>query len=338
MSVSLNPSTSLGFKRPFDNVVKQSLRISNHNALPVAFKVKTTAPKHYCVRPNSGRVEPGETVEVAVMLQAMKDEPPLSVKCKDKFLIQSTAITPEKASLPLQEIWNGEGGEEAKVHQQKLRVVYLPPEGQIDEEEEEAGQPIKPRLAESPDPVPEPGPVAFEPTPPSHHESRAPTPPVEPEYVRVPEGVDDDAHLDGPGFVSINSPDIKQPAPLVYSPSPVAVPRALPDPVAPVALIPAPAPAPVESPLNIELQIKFEEAQAEIERLRNLLTAASVAAPTEQTEIRHRRRSYSDAGSDSGSTAIGTYIDDGYAPQDGVPLQIVVIIALGVFVTTYLFF
>lgn len=180
--------------------------------------------------------------------------------------------------------------------------------------------------------------MAFEPTPPSHHESRAPTPPVEPEYVRVPEGVDDDAHLDGPGFVSINSPDIKPPAPLAYSPSPVNVPRALPEPVAPVAPIPAPAPTIVESPLNIELQMKFEEAQAEIERLRNLLTAASVAAPTEQTEIRHRRRSYSDAGSDSGSTAIGTYIDDGYAPQDGVPLQVVVIIALGVFVTTYLFF
>lgn len=34
-----------------------------------------------------------------------------------------------------------EGGEEAKVHQQKLRVVYLPPEGQVlveDPEEEPA--------------------------------------------------------------------------------------------------------------------------------------------------------------------------------------------------------
>lgn len=30
------------------------------------------------------------------MLQAMKDEPPLNAKCKDKFLIQSTLLTPEK--------------------------------------------------------------------------------------------------------------------------------------------------------------------------------------------------------------------------------------------------
>ena len=38
------------------------------------------------------------------MLQAMKEEPPLAAKCKDKFLIQSTVITPEKETLSLQEI------------------------------------------------------------------------------------------------------------------------------------------------------------------------------------------------------------------------------------------
>lgn len=38
------------------------------------------------------------------MLQPMKEEPPLSVKCKDKFLIQSTLITPEKETKDLQDI------------------------------------------------------------------------------------------------------------------------------------------------------------------------------------------------------------------------------------------
>lgn len=38
------------------------------------------------------------------MLQAMKEEPPLNVKCKDKFLIQSTIITPEKETMPLQDL------------------------------------------------------------------------------------------------------------------------------------------------------------------------------------------------------------------------------------------
>ena len=39
-----------------------------------------------------------------VLLQAMKEEPPLNAKCKDKFLIQSTLITPEKESLPLADL------------------------------------------------------------------------------------------------------------------------------------------------------------------------------------------------------------------------------------------
>ena len=39
-----------------------------------------------------------------VMLQAMKEDLPPNTKCKDKFLIQSTIITPEKESMPLQDI------------------------------------------------------------------------------------------------------------------------------------------------------------------------------------------------------------------------------------------
>ncbi|KAG6840984.1 hypothetical protein C0991_002874 [Blastosporella zonata] len=45
MSVSLSPSNSLGFKKPLTVVVKRSLTITNHNTQPIAFKVKTTAPK-----------------------------------------------------------------------------------------------------------------------------------------------------------------------------------------------------------------------------------------------------------------------------------------------------
>lgn len=38
------------------------------------------------------------------MLQAMKEEPPLAAKCRDKFLIQSTIINWEKRTMTLQEI------------------------------------------------------------------------------------------------------------------------------------------------------------------------------------------------------------------------------------------
>jgi len=77
----------------------------------------------YCVRPNSGRVEPGESVDVSgkrvaaassiilnsfllssVMLQPLKEEPPLNSKCKDKFLVQSTFITPDKETMALHDL------------------------------------------------------------------------------------------------------------------------------------------------------------------------------------------------------------------------------------------
>jgi hypothetical protein len=64
MSVEIDPQ-ELGFHRPFTVEVSEVLKIRNPNSHPVAFKVKTTAPKQYCVRPNSGRVEPGKEVEVA---------------------------------------------------------------------------------------------------------------------------------------------------------------------------------------------------------------------------------------------------------------------------------
>lgn len=38
------------------------------------------------------------------MLQAMKEEPPLNAKCKDKFLIQSMLIPPEKAATSLHDL------------------------------------------------------------------------------------------------------------------------------------------------------------------------------------------------------------------------------------------
>lgn len=38
------------------------------------------------------------------MLLAMEEEPPSAAKCKDKFMIQSVSITPEKKDTPLSDI------------------------------------------------------------------------------------------------------------------------------------------------------------------------------------------------------------------------------------------
>ncbi|KAF8392118.1 hypothetical protein HHK36_022460 [Tetracentron sinense] len=50
--------------------------------------VKTTNPKKYCVRPNTGIVLPRSTFDIIVTMQVQR-EAPLDMQCKDKFLLQS---------------------------------------------------------------------------------------------------------------------------------------------------------------------------------------------------------------------------------------------------------
>lgn len=113
---------------PFKSITKDELGLTNKNNTPVAFKVKTTAPKQYCVRPNSGRIEPGEKVEVQIVLQPFKDEIGPDFKCRDKFLVQSIAISPEMESMPMTELWSMvEREAKSSINEKKLRVRYLPP-------------------------------------------------------------------------------------------------------------------------------------------------------------------------------------------------------------------
>lgn len=50
---------------PFTDVVTTNLKLKNPSDRRVCFKVKTTAPRRYCVRPNSGVIEAGSTVVIS---------------------------------------------------------------------------------------------------------------------------------------------------------------------------------------------------------------------------------------------------------------------------------
>lgn len=129
MSVQLDP-VELGFRRPFTQEVEETLRLRNPNSDPVAFKVKTTAPKQYCVRPNSGRIEPGQYVEVSVLLQAMKEDPPLEAKCRDKFLVQSVAVPANHEFTNVASVWSAvEQTSKSSIQEKKIRVTFLPSSG-----------------------------------------------------------------------------------------------------------------------------------------------------------------------------------------------------------------
>ena len=112
---------------------------------------------------------------------------------------------------------------------------------------------------------------------------------------------------------------------------------------------PLPAPAPLVAPAtssepNPEFLAKYKDAQSEIQRLRSLLAAvpdpSSVASsgtsPSQIRERHHSRGPRSDDGTVVESDV--TYVSDASLQPEGVPLQIVVIIASLVFITTYLFF
>ncbi|GAU13016.1 hypothetical protein TSUD_173160 [Trifolium subterraneum] len=104
-----------------------SLQLSNKTDNYVAFKVKTTNPKKYCVRPNSGVVLPRSTCDVIVTMQAQK-EAPSDMHCKDKFLLQSVIAsngTTTKDITP--EMFSREAGH--NVEENKLKVVYVAPPG-----------------------------------------------------------------------------------------------------------------------------------------------------------------------------------------------------------------
>lgn len=87
--VKLNPKDELSFAVGTANgdQVSSKLTIMNPTNEVMCFKVKTTAPKEYCVRPNSGKLSPGASIDINVMLQ-----PPMpkeGTKSKDKFLVQT---------------------------------------------------------------------------------------------------------------------------------------------------------------------------------------------------------------------------------------------------------
>ena len=69
--------------------LERSLVLTNTSDKSVAFKVKTTAPKRYCVRPNSSVIKPQESIEVRILMQPLKELPPADQPFKDKFLVQS---------------------------------------------------------------------------------------------------------------------------------------------------------------------------------------------------------------------------------------------------------
>ncbi|PRW50828.1 Vesicle-associated 1-2 [Chlorella sorokiniana] len=117
--------TELKFRFELRKNVPCTLTLQNPTGERVAFKVKTTSPKKYCVRPSSGIVEPGSSKEVQVIMQAQREYPPSLADCKDKFLVQCVKLGSSDAKEVTPDMFDAT--KQRDIRQTKLRVVLVGP-------------------------------------------------------------------------------------------------------------------------------------------------------------------------------------------------------------------
>jgi hypothetical protein len=119
----LEPSNELKFKGPFDDYVSVTLRIRNTAAKRVAFKVKTTAPKRYCVKPNSGILDPEQSMSVSVILQPFNCDPIEMIN--HKFMLQYVYLNENEVQLCINDILNKwKDMQASRFHEIILKCVF----------------------------------------------------------------------------------------------------------------------------------------------------------------------------------------------------------------------
>uniref|UniRef100_A0A7N0TCP0 MSP domain-containing protein n=1 Tax=Kalanchoe fedtschenkoi TaxID=63787 RepID=A0A7N0TCP0_KALFE len=122
--LSVEPQ-DLRFEFELNKQISCTMQLGNKSDDFVAFKVKTTNPKKYCVRPNTGVVSPHSTFDVVVTMQAQREAPP-DLQCRDKFLLQSVVASATATAKDITpDMFNKDSG--SRIEETKLKVVFVPP-------------------------------------------------------------------------------------------------------------------------------------------------------------------------------------------------------------------
>ncbi|CAF0849332.1 unnamed protein product [Adineta ricciae] len=121
MTLELIPNGDLIFKGPFTAVSTTTLKLSNSGNERLAYKIKTTAPKRYCVKPNSGFLDANATANIQVMLQpqipGQSDD-----RSKHKFMVQWVAV-PNSYGDDVENFWK-QDLKSLNVQDSKLKCVF----------------------------------------------------------------------------------------------------------------------------------------------------------------------------------------------------------------------
>lgn len=117
--LQIEPQNELRFRGPFSVPVTSYMKLTNPSDKRVMFKIKTTAPKKYCVRPNSGLIEPHDSIEIAICLQPFLFDP--MEKNKHKFMVQ-TVYAPDDSQINFEQFWKDINPEQ--LMDSKLKCVF----------------------------------------------------------------------------------------------------------------------------------------------------------------------------------------------------------------------
>ncbi|KAJ8737162.1 hypothetical protein PYW07_000433 [Mythimna separata] len=125
--LTIEPQNELKFKVDYSGLFEQGcttyMRLTNPSNDTVLFKIKTTAPKKYCVRPNSGVLEPNSKVEIAITPQPVYVDP--NEKHKHKFMVQSVVAPEGKTNID--QVWKEISPDQLMDY--KLKCVFDSPRG-----------------------------------------------------------------------------------------------------------------------------------------------------------------------------------------------------------------
>jgi hypothetical protein len=141
--VQLTPPDCLVFQLERGNQSKTILKVTNVSPGTIVFKVKTTQPSWYYVRPNQQMLGVGKSEDVEIILVdtecnrylAQLDEGKEDKPDRHRFLVQSTIISDEETSrimeLPatqrnelLSKVWDGKKDDKRNI---KLKVEFITP-------------------------------------------------------------------------------------------------------------------------------------------------------------------------------------------------------------------
>ncbi|XP_035785491.1 motile sperm domain-containing protein 2-like [Anopheles albimanus] len=117
----INPPNIIIFAKSGNDLVG-TVEITNVDSKPVTYKVKTTAPEKFRVRPSTGVLLPSGTVTINVVLQHGQQ---VNIINREKFLVMCMGLTSDMSSNPqdLVELWKNTSTRSANLEQHRLKCA-----------------------------------------------------------------------------------------------------------------------------------------------------------------------------------------------------------------------